>query len=153
MVLAIDFVNTLTSEGDHLEEWLSSHGLPWSKAVEQLRGHVESAVLAARDGLEPDLAPLNAALRGGPSFEVLTWSGAVVISKERDGDEVARALALLAGAAAELLASPAVRKVKTCEAPGCRLLFVPAHPRRRWCDPATSGNRVRVARYYQRHKD
>jgi predicted RNA-binding Zn ribbon-like protein len=152
-VLAIDFVNTLTSEDDHLEEWLSSQGLPWSEALRELRGHVEAALLAARGGLEPDLVPLNAALRGSPSFEVLTWSGAVVISRERDGDEVARALATLAGAAAELLASPAVRKVKTCEAPGCRLLFVPAHPRRRWCDPATCGNRVRVARYYQRHKD
>lgn len=152
-MLAIDFVNTLTSEDDHLEEWLSSQDLPWSEDFRELRGQVEAAVLAARDGVEPDLAPLNAALRGAPSFEVLTWSGAVVVSRERDGDEVARGLAVLAGAAAELLASPAVRKVKTCEAPGCRLLFVPAHPRRRWCDPATCGNRVRVARYYQRHKD
>jgi len=152
-VLAIDFVNTLTSEGDHLEDWLSSQGLPWSEEVVRLRGQVEAAVLAARDGLEPDLAPLNAALRGAPSFEVLTWSDGVVVAREREGDEVARALALLAGAAAELLASPAVRKVKSCEGPGCRLLFVPAHPRRRWCDPATCGNRVRVARYYQRHKD
>jgi predicted RNA-binding Zn ribbon-like protein len=152
-VLAIEFVNTLTSEDDLLEEWLSSRGLPCSDAFRELRGHVEAAVLAARDGLEPDLAPLNAALRGAPSFEVLTWSGAVEVAHEREGGEVARALAMLAGAAAELLASPAVRKVKTCEGPGCRLLFVPAHPRRRWCDPATCGNRVRVARYYQRHKD
>jgi predicted RNA-binding Zn ribbon-like protein len=152
-VLAIDFVNTLTSEDDRLEEWLSSQGLPWSEAFRELRGHVEAAVLAARDGVEPDLAPLNAALRGAPSFEVLTWADGVVVSRKRSGDEVARGLAVLAEAAADLLASPAVRKVKTCEAPGCRLLFVPAHPRRRWCDPATCGNRVRVARYYQRHKD
>lgn len=152
-MLAIDFVNTLTSEDDRLEEWLSSQGLPWSEDFRKLRGQVEAAVLAARDGVEPDLAPLNAALRGAPSFELLTWNGAVVVSRERSGDEVARGLAVLAGAAAELLASPSVRKVKTCEAPGCRLLFVPAHPRRRWCDPATCGNRVRVARYYQRHKD
>ncbi|HUQ54022.1 CGNR zinc finger domain-containing protein [Lentzea sp.] len=152
-MLAIDFVNTLTSEDDHLGEWLHSQGLPWSEEVVALRGQVEAAVLAARDGLEPDLAPLNAALRGAPSFEVLTWSDGVVVAREREGDEVARTLALLAGAAAELLASPAVRKVKSCEGPGCRLLFVPAHPRRRWCDPATCGNRVRVARYYQRHKD
>jgi len=152
-VLAIDYVNTLTAEDDRLEEWLSSHDLPWSEAFRELRGHVEAAVLAARDGAEPSLAPLNAALRGAPSFEVLTWSDAVVVSRSREGDEVARGLAMLASAAAELLTLPAVRKVKTCEAPGCRLLFVPAHPRRQWCDPATCGNRVRVARYYQRHKD
>ncbi|MFD9702164.1 CGNR zinc finger domain-containing protein [Lentzea sp. NPDC059081] len=152
-MLAIDFVNTLTSEDDRLEEWLSSRGLPWSEAVVTLRGQVEAAVLAARDGREPDLAPLNAALRGAPSFEVLSWADGAVVSRGREGDEVARTLAVLAEAAADLLASPAVRKVKTCEGPGCRLLFVPAHPRRRWCDPATCGNRVRVARYYQRHKD
>jgi predicted RNA-binding Zn ribbon-like protein len=153
-VLAIDFVNTLTSEEDRLPQWLAEQGLPWSEAVVELRGQVEAAVLAARDGLEPDLAPVNAAMRGAPAFEVLSWSGdGVVVSRERAGDEVARALGVLAGAAAELLASPVVRKVKTCEGPGCRLLFVPAHPRRRWCDPATCGNRVRVARYYQRHRE
>ncbi|MFD0515426.1 CGNR zinc finger domain-containing protein [Streptomyces aureus] len=32
------------------------------------------------------------------------------------------------------------------------LLFLPAHPRRRWCSAARCGNRARVARYYQRHK-
>lgn len=152
-MLALDFVNTLTSEEDRLREWLSEQGFPWSEAILGLRGHVEAAVLAAREGNEPDLAPLNAALRGAPAFEVLTWNGGVMTSRERAGDEAARTLAVLASAAAELLASPAVLKVKTCEAPTCRLLFVPAHPRRRWCDPATCGNRVRVARYYQRHKD
>lgn len=152
-MLALDFVNTLTAEEDRLAQWLAEQGLPWSEAVLELRGHVEAAVLAAREGREPDLAPLNAALRGAPAHEVLSWSGSVVRTKEREGDEVSRALAVLVGAAADLLTSPAVLKVKTCEGPGCRLLFVPAHPRRRWCDPATCGNRVRVARYYQRHKD
>jgi predicted RNA-binding Zn ribbon-like protein len=152
-VLALDFVNTLTAEEDRLPQWLAEQGLPWSEAFLELRGHVEAAVLAARDGREPDLAPVNAALRGAPAYEVLSWSGSVVRAKEREGDEVSRALAVLAGAAADLLTSPSVLKVKTCEGPGCRLLFVPAHPRRRWCDPATCGNRVRVARYYQRHKD
>ncbi|MFI6100509.1 CGNR zinc finger domain-containing protein [Lentzea sp. NPDC051213] len=152
-MLALDFVNTLTTEEDRLPQWLSEQGFPWSDAILRLRGHVEAAVLAAREGAEPDLAPLNAALRGAPAHDVLTWSGAVVVTREREGDEIARALAVLAGAAADLLASPAVLKVKKCEAPTCRLLFVPAHPRRRWCDPATCGNRVRVARYYQRHKD
>ena len=32
-------------------------------------------------------------------------------------------------------------------------VFLPANPRRRWCSPAICGNRARVARYYQRHKD
>ncbi|MFF4211720.1 CGNR zinc finger domain-containing protein [Streptomyces sp. NPDC001796] len=32
------------------------------------------------------------------------------------------------------------------------MLFLPAHPRRRWCSAARCGNRVRVARHYQRRK-
>ncbi|MEV6134662.1 CGNR zinc finger domain-containing protein [Nocardia sp. NPDC051990] len=32
------------------------------------------------------------------------------------------------------------------------LLFLRLHPRRRWCASERCGNRVRVARYYQRHK-
>ena len=62
-------------------------------------------------------------------------------------------LAQLAEAAATLLASPAIGLVRRCEEPGCRLLFLCAHPRRRWCSPATCGNRARVARYYQLHKE
>jgi len=31
--------------------------------------------------------------------------------------------------------------------------LLPAHRRRRWCSPATCGNRARVARYYQLHKE
>ncbi|MEV3921501.1 CGNR zinc finger domain-containing protein [Actinomadura coerulea] len=32
------------------------------------------------------------------------------------------------------------------------MLFLPAHPRRRWCSAARCGNRVRVARHYRRHR-
>ncbi|HEV2241669.1 MAG TPA: CGNR zinc finger domain-containing protein [Streptosporangiaceae bacterium] len=50
-------------------------------------------------------------------------------------------------------AGPAVRRVRRCEGRDCRMLFLPANPRRRWCTPDVCGNRARVARYYQRHKD
>ncbi|WP_252375002.1 MULTISPECIES: CGNR zinc finger domain-containing protein [unclassified Nonomuraea] len=70
----------------------------------------------------------------------------------RDGTPLDRLLAELAEAAVALLTDPDVGKVRGCEGPGCRLLFLPAHPRRRWCSPDLCGNRVRVARYYQRHK-
>ncbi|MFD8063387.1 CGNR zinc finger domain-containing protein [Streptomyces cyaneofuscatus] len=32
------------------------------------------------------------------------------------------------------------------------MLFVPAHPARRWCSAARRGNRARVARHCQRHR-
>jgi hypothetical protein len=84
----------------------------------------------------------------------LSWDGqAITVTMRRPGTASAVLLAQLAEAAATLLASPAIGLVRRCEGPGCRMLFLPAHPRRRWCSPATCGNRARVARYYQRHKE
>ncbi|WP_308289026.1 CGNR zinc finger domain-containing protein [Streptomyces erythrochromogenes] len=58
-----------------------------------------------------------------------------------------------AEAVAELLTDPRAGQVRECEAPDCVLLFLPAHPRRRWCVAGVCGNRARVARYYARYKD
>jgi predicted RNA-binding Zn ribbon-like protein len=77
----------------------------------------------------------------------------VTTISRRRGNPAAVLLAQLAGAAAELLASPAIRRVRRCEGRDCRMLFLPASSRRRWCSPTVCGNRARVARYYQRHKD
>ncbi|NEA22897.1 CGNR zinc finger domain-containing protein, partial [Actinomadura bangladeshensis] len=71
---------------------------------------------------------------------------------ERRGGYGERLAAHLAEAAADLLADPAVGRVRECEADGCVMLFLPAHPRRRWCSATRCGNRARVARYYARRK-
>ncbi|WP_234421861.1 CGNR zinc finger domain-containing protein [Streptomyces sp. CB00316] len=63
-----------------------------------------------------------------------------------------RLAALFAEDAAALLAGPAGGRVRACAAEECVMLFVPAHPSRRWCSPARCGNRARVARCYQRHR-
>lgn len=63
-----------------------------------------------------------------------------------------RPAARLAESAADLLTDPAVTTVPECEADDCVMLFLPTHPRRRWCSPSRCGNRARAARYYQRHK-
>ncbi|MFG2003714.1 CGNR zinc finger domain-containing protein [Spirillospora sp. NPDC048911] len=70
----------------------------------------------------------------------------------REGPLGTRLAAILAEAAAELLTDPSFGRVRQCEADDCVMVFLPAHPRRRWCSPARCGNRARVARYYQRHK-
>jgi predicted RNA-binding Zn ribbon-like protein len=43
-------------------------------------------------------------------------------------------------------------RLRRCDGPGCVLFFVATNPRRRWCSPAICGNRVRVARHYDRHQ-
>ncbi|MDP9865980.1 MULTISPECIES: CGNR zinc finger domain-containing protein [Streptosporangium] len=175
--LALDLLNTranmpdgefdVLASPDTFREWLLAQDGRLSPvetaddadlaAVRALRGHIAEAVEHARQGAAPPQTALDAlheAQRAAPPYRRLTWDGAALTATViRAGDSRARLLAELAEAAVDLLAGPAVTKVRGCEGPGCRMLFLPAHPRRRWCSPALCGNRVRVARYYQRHKD
>ncbi|MFI6741171.1 CGNR zinc finger domain-containing protein [Nonomuraea sp. NPDC050451] len=171
--LALDLVNTRTRDHDALaraadfDDWLARQSdrltLPDAPfpaddlaAVRSLRAHVEAALDAARQAVPAppeSIAAINEALRLSPPYPQLEARGVVFASvTRRDGTGVSRLLTQLAEAAVDLLTDPNVGKVRSCEAPDCRMLFLPAHPRRRWCSPTLCGNRIRVARYYQRHK-
>lgn len=163
--LALDLVNTVTPEGDALDSpdaWLALQAgrltpgpdpltAAGAAALRALREHVRAALEAVRQG-EPLPAEaagaINEAARAAPSYRVLLPD--LRTQTRRDGGSAL--LAQLADAAIDLLGGPDASRVRACEGPGCRMLFLPAHPRRRWCSPALCGNRVRVARYYQRHK-
>lgn len=175
--LALDLINTRvrTAEGETdllatpaaLRAWLAiqAERLPQPDApiaaaelasVHAIREDIAMAIRHAQQAQHPPAQALRAltdAQRAAPAYRELAWDGAVVASAtRRDGDYGARLVAELAEAAADLLTSPAIATVRQCDGPGCALLFLPAHPRRRWCSPRLCGNRVRVARYYQRHK-
>lgn len=164
--LALDLINTCTRDADLLatpdtfQDWLSAQAgrlaTPDAEidlnAVRTLRRQVGDAVEHARSGQAPPVQAvqaLNAALQGAPAYREITWPG---VSMKRGGDATQNLLAELAEAAVDLLTDPAIAKVRSCEGQGCRLLFLPGHPRRRWCSPAQCGNRTRVARYSRRHK-
>ncbi|NEW30577.1 CGNR zinc finger domain-containing protein [Nocardia cyriacigeorgica] len=172
--LALDLLNTRASTRDGeidaldsveaFERWLarqadritapSSVTTATLTAVGELREHIRTAVEAARRG-DPvptqALDAVNRAIRTAPAYRILQPDLGVIAG--RHGDSLARLLAQLAEAAVDLLGDPAVVKVRACEGPQCRMLFLPTHPRRRWCSPALCGNRARVARHYQRHKN
>lgn len=175
--LALDLVNTRPPTGDllattaNLRAWLqlqaerfdearelatSELGLGDLAAVHDVREHTASAIERALRGEQPpadDLEALNQAQRAAPSILQLAWGGgAVSAARRRSGTPSERLPAWLAEAGAEFLAEPAIAKVRQCEADDCVMLFLPAHPRRRWCSAARCGNRVRVARHYQRRK-
>jgi predicted RNA-binding Zn ribbon-like protein len=125
--------------------------------VQAVREHAAAAVGCARHGVQPPTAALHGlelALQAAPLRRRLAWDGTAVTSTaRRTGSLGARLAAELAESAAALLTDPAaVAEVRECAAPDCVLLFRPAHPRRRWCSATRCGNRVRVARYYRRHK-
>jgi predicted RNA-binding Zn ribbon-like protein len=165
--LALDFVNTLTSEFDALDDpgpWLRLQAerlVPPSRplneadlaAIRALRAYIRMAIDAVRQGAPPPGAAIDAvnrAVKAAPAYRVLDTD--LHMLTHRNGDECAKLLAQLAEAAVDLLTDANASKIRACEGPQCRMLFLPAHPKRRWCSPALCGNRVRVARYYQRHK-
>ncbi|MEV5428130.1 ABATE domain-containing protein [Streptomyces sp. NPDC052701] len=177
--LALDLVNTRPAGSDgrtdlldtpqRLAAWLALQddrlgaetggGVPTGAdlaAVHAVRAHTEAAVRAVLHGQEPPAAALRVltdAQRAAPAVRELAWDGSTVTATpRRTGPLGVRLAARLAEAAADLLTDPAVGRLRQCEADGCVMLFLPAHPRRRWCSPGRCGNRARVARHYRRHK-
>ena len=173
--LPLDLVNTrpavadLLVTTDDLRAWLLTQGERFPQARQAAEGRLTPADVAAvrevrdatagvlralRGGGRPatrDLKVLNEAQRAAPATVELAWTGDVLTAhRRRTGSPAARLAAWLAEAAAEFLADPAAANVRQCEGPGCVLLFLPAHPRRRWCSTSRCGNRVRVARHYRR---
>ncbi|MQM27489.1 CGNR zinc finger domain-containing protein [Glycomyces albidus] len=172
--LAIDLVNTRTAGPDllatteQLRLWLGLEAdrLPDDlhsaasgsalAAVRRIRDHTAAALEALLRGARPPasaLRGLEAALAAAPARTRLDWDGsAVTATTGREGGRAERLAAVLAEAAVALLTDPSIGRLRRCEAEDCVLLFLPAHPRRRWCSPERCGNRVRVARYYERRK-
>lgn len=88
---------------------------------------------------------------------VPTWAslhreadGRLVRTTRTDGPPALAVVSLLAEQGVDLFAGPQAQDLRACEAPGCVLYFVKAHPRREWCSSGC-GNRARVARHYRRH--
>lgn len=176
--LPLDLVNTrpaaadLLVTADDLRAWLlvQAERFPQARqladgrlapadvaAVRDVRDATARVLRAVRRGARPatrDLKVLNEAQRTAPAAVELAWTGeSLTAHRRRTGSPAARLTAWLAEAAAEFLADPAAANVRQCEAPDCVLLFLPAHPRRRWCSTIRCGNRVRVARHYRRTRD
>ena len=174
--LPLDLANTRPQPGrgvsdafatvDGLGQWLTAESdrLPsvrisevTRKRVVVLRQHVGAALDAiVRGGRPPGSAidALNEALRRAPSYAQLAWtSSGPHVDTIRSGDHDSQLLATIADSAVEYLTSDLALATRQCEAPDCEMLFSPTHPRRRWCSPTVCGNRTRVARYYERHRD
>ncbi|MGY0236051.1 CGNR zinc finger domain-containing protein [Longispora urticae] len=171
--LALDLVNTrpagydVFADAEDTRAWLAAQAdrLPQPTgplsdtdlaSLKAVRAYVDRVLLTAHAGEQPArsaLASLTLIQQDSPEYGELGWDGTrVTVTPRRSGPYIAQVMAILAAAAGELLSSPALSRLHRCEGPDCTLLFIPANPRRRWCSPAVCGNRVRVARYYQRHK-
>lgn len=126
-------------------------------AIHAVRDCASRLVDDIRHGKAPSdasLRQLNQTLSAAPVHLELRWSGSSMMAQpRRTGSVIADLAAHLAEAVAHVLTDPGVGTIRKCEAEDCTMLFLPASSRRRWCAAARCGNRMRVARYYQRHKD
>ncbi|MGW5053844.1 ABATE domain-containing protein [Actinokineospora sp. NPDC004072] len=148
----VEFANTL-HDGDHLgtpelaNRWFAAMALPPAEPApaRALRDAVRTLLTSAPS------APLDAAAVA--VVNACAAPGVLRLGVDRSARWVGTAsgsAAVLGGIAAgaiELLAGRA--RVLPCPAPGCGLLFLQRHARRRFCHPAC-GHRDRQARYYRR---
>jgi predicted RNA-binding Zn ribbon-like protein len=177
-LLAIEFANTLFTGGDRPRDALATPaGLTrWVKTnaeridapsprrfsagdlerARELRAIILTLFATAVDGGRPDAAIIRQLnrLAALASFTArLDWPSGeppeAHLSPSGPG-RVGVLLALLAQSAIDVLGGSGAGRLRRCEAPGCTTYYLKDHPRRAWCSPKC-GNRVRVARHYQRH--
>ncbi len=166
--LALDFVNTVHSGADTLEEpgsiaqWVraanlgKSSGARLTRRLMELRQTLTSIARALADGAKisrRDLTQLNDTLAECPPRVVLHVSDDAIVRETAFVSEKLDDLAgPLAAAMADLLTSPDRTRVKRC--PGCAMYFVDEsrNRTRTWCSMKSCGNRAKVAAHYQRSR-
>ena len=98
------------------------------------------------------LRRLNEAAARTPTVPVLDWADdAEPVVRHQGVRGEGEVVAVLAQAAVAFLAGPDRTRLRACHAPRCVRYFLKEHPRQEWCRPAC-GNRARVARHHERHK-
>ncbi|MEU4226295.1 ABATE domain-containing protein [Nonomuraea sp. NPDC026600] len=126
-----------------------------AERVRKLRDGVHSLLSTAIDRRAPEavmVERVNGFAAASPTYLQLEWAGAdEPVSRWRDttADSTA-ALGRIATCCIEVLAGPSAGNLRRCQGPGCSLIFVKNHSRRKWCHPSC-GHRDRQARYYRRH--
>ena len=134
-------------------------GKSFFKRALQLRSAIRD-VLKALDERHPvsddTVAVLNEALRSNAGHLELRSMGKTRYALEyrHSGRSVGHALAPIAQAAAELLASPSKPRIHKCASSNCIRYFYDDSRtgRRRWCEMAVCGNRAKTAAFVARRR-
>ena len=175
--LAIELANTLFTDGGRpfdalttptaLTRWLQANaaridpppprrlGAGDLERARELRAIIRALLAKAVDGDPPPAATvrrLNELAALAPFTTRLHWSAGEPPKAHLSLAGAARVdalLALLAQSAIDVVGGSGAGRLRRCEAPGCINYYLKDHPRRAWCSPKC-GNRVRVARHYER---
>lgn len=127
--------------------------VPDPAATRRLRGAIRDVLDARLEGRAPrdtSVEDLNAAVAAVPTSARLLADGTAETRwhTEHGGNA---ALAAIAGEAILLLADgDRLPRLRRCANPACSMLFLAERRSRQWCASNVCGNRVRVARHYER---
>jgi predicted RNA-binding Zn ribbon-like protein len=132
-------------------EFAKARGL--RDAVRRLAAFVTAdsrqAVAAKAGHLGDDLKMVNAVAAEAPPPALILRGERLERGNQTHASPVTAGLAHVAGDAIGLLGGDDASRLRACNAPGCVLFFVKAHPRREWCSVG-GGDPGRGAPHYQR---
>ncbi len=128
------------------------------RRIGRVRAAIRELLVASVDRRPPGtraLGEVNRALRVHYVTYLLPAPDGVSLDHRHEGDPVEGALGRLAESVARELTQGRPERLRVCENPDCRWVFVDtSHSgRRKWCDMRTCGNRVKVARHRQRRRE
>jgi predicted RNA-binding Zn ribbon-like protein len=128
------------------------------RRIGRVRAAIRELLVASVERRPPSaraLGEVNRALRVHYVTYLLPATDGVSLDHRHEGDPVEGALGRLAESVARELTQGRPERLRVCENPDCRWIFVDtSHSgRRKWCDMRTCGNRVKVARHRQRRRE
>lgn len=130
----------------------------WVERYGRLRALLHGISRRVSDGGRPtgvQLRELNHILRHGLHYHQLRLEAdGSRYAVAQIGDRLDQARATIASSLAHFLAEDAPDRLRVCDNPACREVFVDRSPtgRRRWCDMRTCGNQAKVARHRARQR-
>lgn len=128
------------------------------RRIGRVRSAIRELLVASverRPAAHRALTEVNRTLRVRYVTYLVPAPDGVSLDHRHEGDPVEGALARLTESIARELTQGRPERLRVCENPECRWIFVDtSHSgRRKWCDMRTCGNRVKVARHRQRRRD
>jgi predicted RNA-binding Zn ribbon-like protein len=172
---AVEFVNSLYRDGDSVIDFLGTSDLvaAWFAAVggnfvvpAQLTARTASSLRAVRDATrqlfddvidgadqasQQAIATLNRSAGLAALRLRFDWpsGGAPRVNLHHHGDAAAVLVACVSSECSSFVAGPDRERLRRCDRPGCYMIFVQQHHRRRYCNDLCASS-DRQSRYYRR---
>jgi predicted RNA-binding Zn ribbon-like protein len=133
----------------------SESALAAARRAREVIFSVFAAVAEGREVPEGALRELRNLVDSARRRKTLRFDGTGVswAWTEREGD-LGQVVRRVIDSAVDLLTGESISRVKICDGPGCRWLFLDAsrNGKRRWCDMTICGNRTKVRRHYRKSR-